>query len=73
MRAGAFHSVDIDVVDPGHPRPPAPPEPGGLIAREQRDSVRRIGLGTGAPAHASSSWPARRYPRRDTRMARQTD
>ncbi len=41
---GAFLSVDIDVVDPGHAPGTGTPEPGGLSARELLDAVRRLCL-----------------------------
>ncbi len=39
---GVFISVDIDVADPGIAPGTGTPEPGGLLARELLDTVRRI-------------------------------
>jgi agmatinase len=41
---GVFLSVDIDVADPGHAPGTGTPEPGGLLARELLDAVRRVAL-----------------------------
>lgn len=41
--SGVFISVDIDVVDPGMAPGTGTPEPGGIMARELLDTVRRMG------------------------------
>ncbi|HEX9854875.1 MAG TPA: agmatinase [Acidimicrobiia bacterium] len=40
---GVFVSVDIDVVDPGMAPGTGTPEPGGILARELLDTLRRLG------------------------------
>ncbi len=41
---GVFHSVDVDVVDPGMAPGTGTPEPGGLTSRQLLDAVRRVCL-----------------------------